>query len=361
MQIGILTYYGVHSHGAVLQANALKSVLENMGHEVCFISFERNYDYISQSQANKYRIGIASVPFYIKYLFEKGPANILYNLRKNAILNKYRKQQFKIGPRYTEYLGDAIIVGSDEVFSLEIGINPFMYGHGLRTNRIIGYATCFGPTTMEDIYHKSMEGLISSGIKRFDYMSARDMNTKTITEKLSGNDVMLVCDPVILYGYEKEQNQNRPKEKEYILVYSYDRNMNEKAEIQHIIKYARKKKTKIISIGYPHAWCDSNINADPNELICYIKNAKAVITDTFHGTVLSIICNQKFVVKLRGNQNKLLYLLEEYDLTGRIINEFSELEKVMEKAIDFEMVNNLIEKKRKESIAYLKNALNDRS
>lgn len=43
MKIGILTYYGVHNHGAVLQANALKSVLQKMGHEVSFVSFERNY------------------------------------------------------------------------------------------------------------------------------------------------------------------------------------------------------------------------------------------------------------------------------------------------------------------------------
>ncbi|GIC73081.1 hypothetical protein LFLT20_00850 [Limosilactobacillus fermentum] len=43
MKIGILTYYGVHNHGAVLQANALKSVLQKIGHEVSFVSFERNY------------------------------------------------------------------------------------------------------------------------------------------------------------------------------------------------------------------------------------------------------------------------------------------------------------------------------
>ena len=73
MKIGILTYYGVHSHGAVSQANALKTVLENMGHEVCFVTFERNYDYIPVEQSRKYKISVASIPFYAKYLLEKGP------------------------------------------------------------------------------------------------------------------------------------------------------------------------------------------------------------------------------------------------------------------------------------------------
>ena len=46
MKIGILTYYGVHNHGAVLQANALRTYLMGKGHEVSFLTFDRNYDFI---------------------------------------------------------------------------------------------------------------------------------------------------------------------------------------------------------------------------------------------------------------------------------------------------------------------------
>ena len=357
MKIGILTYYGVHSHGAVLQANALKSVLEKMGHEVCFITFERNYDYIPAKQSRKYKISLASIPFYAKYLIEKGPSNILYNLKKNSILNNYRKKQFNMGPVYSEFAGDAVIVGSDEVFSLEIGLNPFMYGIGLKSKKIISYAACFGPTTIDDIQKKNVTELISSGLKRFDHLSARDMNTKIISEKLSGKDVDLVCDPVILYGYENEMNEFIPKQDNYILVYSYDRNMNDSNETDIIKAYAKKNGYKTIAIGYPHSWCDMNVNATPNELMGYIKHAKLVITDTFHGSVISIICNQNFVVKMRGNQNKLGYLLEEYGLAGRIVSDFSELEKVVKEGVNYDTVNSLITEKRSHSMEYLKKAL----
>ena len=57
------------------------------------------------------------------------------------------------------------------------------------------------------------------------------------------------------------------------------------------------------------------------ELLGWIKHASMVVTDTFHGTVMSIICNTPVVVKLRGNQNKLEFLLSEYGLLNRAIED----------------------------------------
>ena len=58
MDIGILTYYGVHNHGAVLQAFALRQVLEAKGHKCGFLEFKRSYSNISKKQANKYRFDL---------------------------------------------------------------------------------------------------------------------------------------------------------------------------------------------------------------------------------------------------------------------------------------------------------------
>ena len=41
MNLGILTYYGVHNYGAVLQVNALQQVLKRIGHDVHFLSFSK--------------------------------------------------------------------------------------------------------------------------------------------------------------------------------------------------------------------------------------------------------------------------------------------------------------------------------
>lgn len=357
MKIAILTYYGVHNHGAVLQANALKTVLESYGHDVEFLEFHRNYDYIPVNNAKKYKISLSSIPFYTKYLFEKGLGNILYNLKKNRILSNFRKENFVIKQRYSDFAGDIIIIGSDEVFSFEIGINPFFFGHALKANKIFSYGGCFGPTTEQILNDNNLVNLVKSGFANMCSIGVRDMNSKNIADKLSDKESVLVCDPVILYGYKKEQKAYTPKNKNYILIYSYDKNMNNNLEVESIRKYAKSKNLKIYSVGYHHKWCDKNINVTPEELLGYIKNADLVVTDTFHGSVLSIICNTQFFVKMRNNTNKVAFLLEEYNLTDRIINNFDEIEKTSCNPIDFSKVNKIVENRREDSIKFLENAI----
>lgn len=358
MKIGILTYYGVHNHGAVLQANALKTVLEQKGHECGFLEFERSYSNISQQQANKYKLGLGSIGFYAKYMTEKGIGNILYNVRKNRTLEKFRTANFLMKGKYEDFTGDLAVIGSDEVFSLEIGVNPFLYGNGLKANHIISYAGCFGPTTYEEIVKQGQQKIISDGLHRMDAVSVRDQNSTEAVRKTAGIDATLVCDPVILYGYEREMNSFMPPMKDYILIYSYDKNLNDESEYNYIKKYAEKHNLKIVSVGYYHKWCKS-IDASPFELLGWIKNADLVITDTFHGSVMSIICNTPAVVKLRGNQNKLRFLLSEYGVLDRVISDFSEMEAVANKNVDFDVVNAAIKERREASMSFLDDALAD--
>lgn len=359
MKIGIITYYNVHNHGAVLQANALRTILQKKGHQVEFLTFDRNYDYVDKESVKKYRISISSIPYYIKYVFDKGLKNFFYNIKKNELLNKYRNNKFIIGNRYNEFDGDLVIIGSDEVFSLEIGFNPFMYGHGIKCKNIISYAGCFGPTTIEDIKSKNLEDIINSGMHKLKSISVRDLNSYNVVNEISNIDSTIVCDPVILYGYKKEMDYYKPPYKKYILIYSYDKSMNDPYEIKKIREYAKKNNLKVYSVAYYHSWCDKNILVSPTQLMGVIKNSELIITDTFHGAVLSIICNTPMIVKLRTNQNKLEYLLNEYNLADRIIEDFGELNKVASEEVDFSEVNKIINKKREKSLNYLYNILED--
>lgn len=359
MKVGILTYYGVFNHGAVLQANALKTVIRNMDHECDFVKFNRNYDMIPQEQVRKYNISLKSVALYAKYLMKKGVKNTLYNLKKNTILKTYRNTNLPLGKRYTDYSGDAVAIGSDEVFSLEIGVNPFFYGHGLRGKKVFSYAGSFGPTTLERTRELGLDALVASGLNRMDAISTRDLNSAQIVQELTGRIPEIVCDPVILYGYEKEQQEYKPENSDYIIVYSYENNLNQPDEVASIRDYARKHGLKVYSAAYYHGWCDKNIQATPNELLGWIRNAKMVVTDTFHGAVISIVCNTPMIVKLRGNQNKLGFLMSEYELSGRIISDFTQLEAVADTMVDFDRVNGIMKERREKSMMYLRNALTE--
>lgn len=357
MQVGILTYYGVFNHGAVLQANALKTVIRSLGHECDFITFNRNYDYIPQGQDKKYNISVKSVGLYAKYLTQKGFKNTLYNLKKHKVLKNYRQVALPLGQRYTDFSGDAVVIGSDEVFSLQIGINPFFYGHGVKAKCVFSYAGCFGPTTLEDTKKLRLDGLVSSGLAQLDAVSTRDQNSADIVKALTGRDATLVCDPVILYGYKKEIQEFVPAERNYIILYSYENNLNDAETVAAVRDYAQKHNLKVYATAYYHGWCDKNIQSTPNELLGWIKNAKMVVTDTFHGSVISLVCGTPMVVKLRGNQNKLGFLMQEYGLSNRVIDGFDQFAAVADAPVDFDAVNQKIDERREASMKFLVDSL----
>ena len=108
---------------------------------------------------------------------------------------------------------------------------------------------------------------------------------------------------MILYGYQKEQDYFVPKNAgKYIVIYSYDKNLNYKEDIKAIKTFAKKNGLKIYSCGYHHKWCDKNINCDPYKLLGYFKNSAFIITNTFHGAVISLITNSQMIVKLTNNK-----------------------------------------------------------
>lgn len=96
---------------------------------------------------------------------------------------------------------------------------------------------------------------------------------------------------------------------------------------------------------------------DPVTLLSYFRDAQCVVTDTFHGSVMSILVNAELAVILRNNSNKLGYLLEEYTLSKRIISEDRGLNELFSEEIDWEKVNAHLLKKRESSMAYLTNCL----
>lgn len=361
MKIGIITHHDVHNHGALLQLNALIKELASLGHSATALSYTKNFDFLDKDATNKYNITLKSVPYYTNYILKKGIKKTLFNIKKKSILDEFRSGNQLLGGYYSKENNlDCVFVGSDEVFSIEPGLNTFFWGMGVPTKNVFSYAGCFGPTTLDFIKEKYAEEFIAAGVNRFKEISVRDKNSKEIIYDLAKKEVPIVCDPVILYGYEKEiKEMKKPNEEKYIVVYAYDNNMNDKVEVNKIQAFAEANNFRIISAGFYHSWCDKSINVTPIELINYIKHAEYVVTDTFHGSVVSIIMNTPFTTKIRGNRNKLGYLLEEYELLSRETVDFSDLDRMFKEKIDFEHVNSIISDKRKKSREYIKKCLGE--
>ena len=252
---------------------------------------------------------------------------------------------------------DIAVIGSDMVFDFFEGYNPFMYGKDVNAKRIISYAACFGYTTVDSFEAYENKEEIISLLKDMNAISYRDDNTGIILKECCGINGMKVIDPVLLYGFSKEKimwNKHGWDKQKYILIYSYSYNMNKTKEIRDIKKFAKENNLKIISVGYDHPWCDEVVNADPCEFVELFNNATYVVTDTFHGTIFSLILNKQFCVIIRNNAFKILDILKDLDIDPMMNNNiYDKLIYIKNKNLDYKKINFKIEKLKLKSTKYL--------
>lgn len=345
MKIGILTHYQVESHGALLQHYALTEYLRRSGHEVYTLTYPKSLDFADRDGQKKFSVGLRSIPFYLKeYLFKQGPSFVWTMARKHFLLRNFNKQNFTFLP-YARCGVDTAIVGSDEVWSIQLGANMMMYGHGVDAKKLISYAPSFGQTSISDIIAHHCQPLISSGLNAFDALSVRDLGSQAIVEELTGQTPALVCDPVLLYGFKKELEAYRPMtSQKYVVVYAYNSNMNEPERIAEIRAYARSIGAKVYSVGGYHKWCDKQIACGPIEMLYWFKGAQAVFTDTFHGTISAFLGRTPMAVYVRCTNNvKLDHLLRVLGLESRKVTAPGMINEIMAQSIDFEALDHRLQ------------------
>ncbi len=358
MKVGILTHYNVNNQGAQLQLLSLHRYLTNLGHDIYVLSYEKNFDF-REGAKERNSGSFRAFPYYIRhYLLEKGLGLTWFNTRK-VLCHRKAREQFHFLPHNCGSL-DAIIIGSDEVYSLDVGCNPMMYGHDLGGVKAIGYAPSFGRTTMERIEEVNCRELIESGLSSMYRLSARDVHTQNLIQTLTGRDAPLVCDPVLLYkgGYD---SAHKPIGKPYLVVYAYDSHMTDPDEIKAIRAYAKKHALLTVSLGTYHGWCDKNIVCDAESWYGYFADAACVVTDTFHGSVVAMKnhCNVAVFIRESINAFKLRSLLAETGLENRRLEAITQenLEAVLSQPIDYTQVDGRIEAMTAASEAYLMEAL----
>lgn len=363
MRVGILTHYDVNNQGAQLQLYAMCKVLESLGHTPIVLTYKKNYDFNPELELRN-QITISSIPYIIKnYLLSKGFCLTLHNVKKWCINKRFRNSRYEF-ESYCYANIDAAIVGADEVFSLELGANMMMYGHCVNTDNMIAYAPSMGQTDINRIKKFHCVELIKSGLSKFSSLSARDENTRKTIKALVDIDVKIVCDPVLLYKFPIDSYSTpvRIPKRDYIVVYSYDARFVDKEEVMAIKQYAHENNLLIVSPGTYHGWCDINIACDALQWLKYIYNAKMVITDTFHGTIASVIMGRPMALYYSKEINsiKMFDLIDRLGLIDRMMSNVSydEICRVMSHPVDWTNLNKKLSDFREDSLNYLVAALN---
>jgi hypothetical protein len=146
-----------------------------------------------------------------------------------------------------------------------------------------------------------------------------------------------------------------------MIVYGYDRHFIDNNEIKILKAFAREKKLIIVSPGTYHSWCDINIACNCLQWIELFRHAELIVTDTFHGTIVSVISNKPMAVFIRSNinLNKLTDLIQRLNIADRQIKLFSleELNRIFNEKMDYQKINEQIYRFRNDGLIYLKDAL----
>ena len=229
------------------------------------------------------------------------------------------------------------MIGSDEVFNCtqagsKVGYSRQLFGLDHKAEILISYAATFGTTTMEKLKGFGIDTEVAALLNRFDAISVRDSHSVRMIEELCDKTPKRHIDPVLLYDFS-EANDIPVTMKDYIVVYAYSDRLNNE-EVKAIREFATKHHKKILSLGYYQSFCDEYILVSPLEVLAYIKHADYVITDTFHGTVFSIKYQKQFATIVReSNRQKLMGLLQTFNLEDRCVMDLNTLESIIMREI----------------------------
>ncbi len=355
MKAGIITWHKEINHGAVLQAYSTQSFLEQNGCEAVLLDHVRSEISMDDRLGEKLaRWSKKLTPSKVKTVFETRK----WNEEKVKAFSSFRDKFIHQGQHYAEGQGlDVAVIGSDMVFDFYEGYNPYVYGHGVASPKVVSYAASFGYTTHELLSSFEYRETIRDGIANMAAVGCRDNNTITLVKELVPDArIAKTIDPVLLYGFSVEaKTWGKPGsfEKPYVLVYSYSFNMDKRDEVCAIRKLANDLGCVIVSVGYWHPWCDYNVNADPEQFVRLFSDAEFVVTDTFHGTVFSLIFEKQFRTIIRKNSFKVRDLLEDLSAIEAIATNTDEVEAAASHPLDYVAINKQLDELRRTSSKFL--------
>ena len=374
--VGLLTLDSrIYNYGGFLQEMALQDAINSLGYECEIIDYEVSQEFNTFSLKR----GIKNFSFdkikkkltKEKTILLSNPVSDLITKRKRAF-DKYRAHNLVLSKKmsYSDLHSidlnyEQLVCGSDQIWNPDYNIPAFFLNFGRKDCRKIIYAASIGKGQLSCLEKKTYSKLLEFP----DYISVREDSAQKLISSITEKNVELVLDPTLLHQQEywmKKADDSSLNHRNYIFCYFL--NLTDE-KVKSANDFAKKNNCEVIAIPYLHNEVEkyteklegkllSEVN--PAEFLNLIRNAEAVITDSFHATVFSIIFQKDFWCFGRNagtyNMNTRLHTLLGYvEMQDRLIEPDDLKNKMHCTHVDIDLHNLKIEQK--ESIAFLSNAL----
>lgn len=330
MHIGIITFHAANNYGAFLQAYSLLQKLnsfENMDADII--------DYICPQIENHYKISS---------LF-RGNENIIRKLVKSAlrmpsIINQQkvfstcREKNLRIKYRrigkknlsgiVSDY--DMFIVGSDQVWNNELihGDLTYFLDFVSDNHKKKSYAISMGNESLSSFSEEQLK-LISE----FDCICVRERSLfQLLNQHISEEKLECCIDPVFLTPQNNWRTFSKcPSHQKYVLIFVMGTGSYVGKLVEFGINLAKKKHLEALFLSDQDRWYKfRNIphlkSISPEQFVGLIDNADYVVTNSFHGTCMSIILHTPFYVETAIKRSgRVMDILSRFNLLNRALSD----------------------------------------
>lgn len=365
MKTVVITRHAISNYGSLLQAIATQWIIEREGHECEILDYIRDDEHYSIADKAYLKNKPEWNNNFIKkmiYLSLRMPASIMAGRKFEEMRKKYlhstKRYHNSLELKTDKPAADMYITGSDQVWG-KIATGEYDGSYFLDfvddDDKKVAMASSFGHFPQDE----KEKAWMSELLKRYQKIAVREDSAVSFLKEF---DICAeqVLDPTLIIEADKWRTLVRTKRtKKYVLVYQIH---NDK----RLGKYAKKMAKKM---GLPLIRISSSLHQgiregkfvfspDICEFINYIDNAECLVTDSFHGTAFAINLNTNFVEILpntnTGSRNQSI--LKLVGLTDRIVTDMDDFS-FINKKIDFNKVNAIIEIEREKSLAVLADML----
>lgn len=368
-KIAILTQPLHDNYGGLLQAYALSKTLSKYGdvtianrwggHNSCIKRFASK---LKQSLINNPNIPTKSQKEIISKntkLFQK---KYIPNLSSKIITDNGMRKFSKMG-------FDTYVVGSDQCWRPRYSpkITNFFLDFVADKENItrISYAASFGTSEWE--FNEQQTKYCRDLIQKFDAISVREHSGIDLCHAYLNKDAIHVLDPTMLLSvadYKKITiDEGIKQSKGNLKVYVLDKSEEKEGVVDFVSKNLElqafevlpKKRLKVELVTNKNV--NDFIYPSPAIWLRGFQDAEFVITDSFHGTVFSILHNIPFIAigNVRRGLSRFESLLQMFGLEDRLLLEYNneKVNEILNNEIDWSKVNLKLESERTRAMNFL--------
>lgn len=359
-KIGIVTWHYFGNFGSGLQAFALQELLSRMGYNVSII----NYRNPLLSKNMWWKEILKLIFHYTIGLFDKR----VYEKTLQGT-KRYQKQYLRQTKCFTEpeRIKDVVnefsclVYGSDQIWAPNVYAPIYMGDYVPCNIRKISYAASIGLNDIPD----ELVNIYKRNLSSFHSVAVREDEGRNLLMNKCEIKANVVLDPTLMIDVETYREMQRPVKGikgDFIYCYFLNKQHNYRERVE---KYAQKYNLQIVGCSDNEAdsfWMKRLINIGADQFLWLINNAKAVFTDSYHGSIFSLIFHKNFWTFVRFQENnpicqnsRIRQLQQNFNIGNRILPIDVSIDDST--SIDFEYFEEQLSKLRVESIVYLENAL----